>query len=128
MKTLEIVKGLAEYYNKEMTPGVVRIYLDALKDLPPELVDLAAREFVKNGKPFMPKVSEIRSTAFELRRASKFNIKDPLQLIPGAAQTEADLDERYGTAAEHRAIEQVFASGGELSDRQRALLGMGQSA
>ena len=51
--------------------------------------------------------------------------KDVLQLIPGAAQTEADLDDRYGTREEHRAICDVFTSGGELSDRQRTLLEVG---
>jgi hypothetical protein len=125
MQTLDIIVELSEYYNKEMTPGTIKLYVDTLNDLPPGLVDMAAKEIIKTGKPFMPRVSEIRTVAAELKRASKFEVVDPLITIPGAAQTEADLDERYGTLETHRAICDVFTSGGELSDSQRLVLGMG---
>ena len=123
MTTLEIIKTMAEYYGKEMSAGQVRMYNDTLKDLSPLWLDMALKQYIKEGSPFMPKVAELRRMEAQVRSSNRD--KDVLQLIPGAAQTEADLDARYGTIEEHRAICDVFTSGGELSDSQRALLGMG---
>ncbi len=126
MKTIDVIQTLSEYYTKELTPGTIRLYTKALDDLPVEQIDMAAQEYIKNGSPFMPKVTEIRAAAIKVRMEGKWLVPpppvDPLKLIPGAAQTEEDLDERYGTLEEHRAIAAVFASGGELSERQQALL------
>ena len=104
MTTLEVIQLMSEYYGKEMSDGQVRVYNDTLDDLPPELLDMAVKKIIKTGKPWMPKVSEIRVAAAEIQRLGLFEAVDPLKMIPGAAQTEADLDDRYGTIEEHRAI------------------------
>ena len=125
METIDVIQTLSEYYRAKLTPGTIRLYTKSLDDLPVEQIDAAAQEYIKNGSPFMPKVTEIRAAAIKVQREGIYERKppvDPLSLIPGAAQTEEDLDERYGTREEHRAISEVFASGGELSERQQALL------
>ena len=125
MTNLDVIQETAEYYGKEMTPSMIKVYLGTLDDLPPELLDMAAKQIIKTGKPFMPKVSEIRVAAAEIKRLGLFEEVDPLKMIPGAAQTEADLDERYGTIEEHREICEVFASSGTLSGRQQEILRLG---
>ena len=104
MNNLDVIQYVSEYYGKELTDSMLDTYLGTLDDLPPELLDKAAKRIIKKGKPFMPKVSEIRVAAAEVKRLGLFEEVDPLKLIPGAAQTEADLDERYGTIEEHREI------------------------
>ena len=104
MKSLDVIQYLSDYYGKELSDGALDTYLGTLDDIPAELLDLAAKELIKTGHPFMPRVSELRKVASEIKRASGYEQIDPLKLIPGAAQTEADLDERYGTIEEHREI------------------------
>jgi len=125
MQTVEVIKMLDDYYGKRLSDNQIRIYLRTLNDLPAELVNMAAEHLIKTGHPFMPKVAEIRRAARQLDVAGKFEHVDPLKLIPGAAQTEADLDERYGTLEENKEICEVFTSGGSLSDRQQAILALG---
>ena len=122
MNNVEVVKTLDEYYGKGLNETQLRIYLKTLADIPADLLNMAAEHLIKTGKPFMPRVSEIRQAASEITRLGQYEKVDPLKLIPGAAQTEADLDERYGTKEEHRAICDVFTSGGELPDSQCAVL------
>jgi hypothetical protein len=112
MSNLETIKMMSEYYGKDMTKNQIKIYLNTLKDIPCELLELATEHLIKNGCPFMPKVAELRRAAEIVRREGKYEPVDPLKLIPGAAQTEEDLDERYGTREEHREIFRVFASSG----------------
>ena len=109
MTTLEVIKVMAEYYGKEMSAGQVRMYNDTLKDLSPLWLDLAVKQYIKEGSPFMPKVAELRRLELQVRKSNRG--VDVLQLIPGAAQTEADLDERYGTREEHRELCRLFAAG-----------------
>ena len=104
MDTGEVVRMMAEYYNKEMTPTQVKVYIKTLNDLPVELLSMAVEHLIKTGHPFMPRVSEIRIAAREIKRLGLFEVVDPLKLIPGAAQTEADLDERYGTVEQHQEL------------------------
>ena len=125
MTNLEVIQMLAEYYGKDMGKSQVNTYLITLDDIPVDLLDLTAKHLIKTGHPFMPRVSEIRKSASELKRLGKYSPIDPLKLISGAAQTEADLDERYGTREEHKEICEVFTSGGELSDRQQEILCIG---
>jgi len=128
MTTFEIIRMLSEYYGKELNKTQVSVYMKTLNDIHPDLLNLAAEHLIKTGHPFMPKVSELRMAARQLDGAGEFEHVDPLKLIPGAAQTEADLDERYGTIQEHKAICEVLSSGGDLSNRQRAILAMGPRA
>ncbi len=102
MQNLDVVQYLSDYYTKELSDSALETYLGTLDDIPADLLDLAAKELIKTGHPFMPRVSELRKVAGEIKRASGYEQVDPLKLIPGAAQTEADLDERYGTREEHR--------------------------
>ena len=123
--TIDTLVMLQEYYGKQMNEIQVKVYLDTLDDIPADLLDLAAKHLIKTGHPFMPRVSELRRAAETVKREGNYETVDPLKLIPGAAQTEADLDERYGTREEHREICDVFTSGGELSDRQQEILCIG---
>jgi hypothetical protein len=124
MDTRNVIQELAEYYGKVMSPGTIKIYLGTLDDIPADLLDLAAKELIKTGHPFMPRVSELRKVAGEIKRASGYEQVDPLKLIPGAAQTEADLDERYGTREEHREICRILEDEDydSLTAEQEALL------
>ena len=125
MDNIDVLKMLDEYYGKGLTETQLRVYIKTLVDIPTELLNKASEYLIKNGHPFMPRVAEIRKAAEIIKREGKYETVDPLKLIPGAAQTEEDLDERYGTREEHREICEVFTSDGELSDSQRALLRMG---
>ena len=124
MNHIEVIQMMADYYGKEMSKQSIGIYLRTLKDIPVQLLNLAAEHIIKTGKPFFPKVVELRKVAQELQRSGAYTPKDPLMLIPGAAMTEEDLDERYGTIEEHLEICEIFTSGGELSSRQTAILQM----
>ena len=124
MKTIDVIQTMAEYYGKAMSESQIGIYIRTLSDMPVDLLNLAAEHIIKTGKPFMPRVVELRKVAQELQRSGAYTPKDPLMLIPGAAMTEEDLDERYGTIEEHLEICEVFTSGGELSSRQTAILQM----
>ena len=63
MTIAEIIAMLDEYYNrsKPLSENVVRLYCDSLKDLDPTLIERVAREWVQEGKPFMPKIAELRA-------------------------------------------------------------------
>ena len=125
MQSLDVIQYLSEYYGKELTDGMLDTYLGTLDDLPPELLDMAAKHIIKTGKPFMPRVSEIRTAAREIKRLGLFEIVDPLKLIPGAAQTEADLDERYGTVEQHQELCGLFeASKYAEADKMQAIMGL----
>jgi len=56
---------LDEYYspNKPMTESRRALYVKTLEDIEVERLELAAIDWVKQGKPFMPKVSELRLIA-----------------------------------------------------------------
>jgi len=125
MNHIEVIQMMADYYGKQMSEQSIGIYIRTLKDIPVQLLNLAAEHIIKTGKPFMPRVVELRRTAQELERSGAYTPVDPLTLIPGAAMTEEDLDERYGTIEEHLELCEVFASGGELSGSQTAVLQMG---
>ena len=103
MSKLDIIQMMSEYYGKELKGGTIKVYLDTLDDIPEDLLELAVKRLIKTGHAFMPRVVEIRTAADALIREG-YSLKDPLQLIPGAAQTEADLDERYGTIEHHEEI------------------------
>jgi hypothetical protein len=125
MDTGEVVRMMAEYYNKEMTPTQVKVYIKTLNDLPVELLSMAVEHLIKTGHPFMPRVSEIRIAAREIKRLGLFEVVDPLKLIPGAAQTEADLDERYGTVEQHKELCRLFEAGKYAeADKLQAVMGL----
>ena len=122
MNSLDVIQYLSEYYGKQLSDSALDTYLGTLDDVPADLLDMAAKHLIKTGHPFMPKVVEIRKAARTIEVEGKYEHVDPLKLIPGAAQTEADLDDRYGSIETYRAICDVFTSGGSLSDSQRAIL------
>ena len=101
MSKLDIIQMMSEYYGKNMKSGTINVYLDTLDDIPEDLLELAVKRLIKTGHPFMPKVVEIRQAAEAIKVKGDYIPEDPLKLIPGAAQTEADLDERYGTIEYH---------------------------
>ncbi len=124
MDNVEVVKTLDEYYGKGLNETQLRIYLKTLADIPADLLNMAAEHLIKTGPPFMPRVSELRTAASKIRRDWKIEVGDPLQHIPGAARTEADLDDRYGTREEHKEICAVMKAEkyDELTTRQEAIL------
>ena len=123
MNNLDVIQYLSDYYSKELSDSALETYLGTLDDIPADLLDLAAKELIKTGHPFMPRVSELRKVAGEIKR-SGYEQVDPLKLIPGAAQTEADLDERYGTREEMEEICVIMKAEkyDEFTPRQEALL------
>ena len=124
MNNIDVLKMLDEYYGKGLTETQLRIYIKTLIDIPTELLNMAGEYLIKNGHPFMPKVAEIRKAAKTIKREGKYEPVDPLKLIPGAAQTQEDLDERYGTKEEWEEIEKIFIAEkyDELTEEQNALL------
>lgn len=60
---LQLIKSLDEYYNRKnpMGEGLIRIYAESLSDLDIKLLEKVVTDWIKNGKPFMPKVSELRA-------------------------------------------------------------------
>ena len=110
MSKLDIIQMMSEYYGKEMKPGTIKVYMETLEDIPVDLLDMAVKRLIKTGHPFMPKVVEIRKAAEAIKVKGDYLPEDPLRLIPGAAQAEADLDERYGTIEYHeRLCEQMMS-------------------
>ena len=124
MNNLDVIQYVSDYYSKELSDGMLDTYLGTLDDIPAELLDMAAKHIIKKGKPFMPKVSELRKVAGEIKRAGGYEQVDPLKLIPGAAQTQADLDERYGTREEMEEICAIMKAEkyDELTNEQESLL------
>ncbi len=51
---------LAEYFNVELEPHVLRVYVDGLRDVPPDAVRMGCRRCITTMR-FMPKVAEIRA-------------------------------------------------------------------
>ena len=65
MTILEIIKILDEYYNpkKRMSENLVMLYAETLKDIDPTILERVVMEWIKSGKPFMPKIAELRTEA-----------------------------------------------------------------
>ena len=63
MTIAETIAMLDEYYNrnKPLSENVVRLYCDSLKDLDPSLLERVAMAWAQEGKPFMPKIAELRA-------------------------------------------------------------------
>lgn len=54
------LEGLAAYFDKPLNEIQSEIYVAGLEDLPLDTVLAAITQWVKTGRPFMPKVSELR--------------------------------------------------------------------
>ena len=123
MKNLDVIQYVSEYYGKELTDSMLDTYLGTLDDIPTDLLNFAAVHLIKSGHPFMPKVAELRTAVIKNKRGWEIERGDPLKLIEGAAQTEADLD-RYGTREEHQEICAIMKAEkyDELTTRQEAIL------
>ena len=104
MNNIDVIKMLDDYYGKGLNDNQLRIYIKTLADIIPELLNQAAEHLIKTGHPFMPKVVELRNAARQIKVKGEYLPEDPLKLIPGAAQTEADLDERHGTIEYHEQL------------------------
>ena len=124
MNNLDVIQYLSDYYSKELSDSALETYLGTLDDIPADLLDLAAKELIKTGHPFMPKVSELRKVAGEIKRAGGYEQVDPLKLIPGAAQTQADLDARYGSREAWKEIRELLEAEDydNLTAEQEAML------
>lgn len=51
---------LAEYFNYELEPHVLRVYVDGLRDVPHDAMRAGCRHLIQTAR-FMPKVAEIRA-------------------------------------------------------------------
>lgn len=67
---LGIVQFLATVYDKELTPGALRGYVNLLSDLPEETLRKASNEWTRKQKWF-PKVSELRQLALQFTQTLK---------------------------------------------------------
>ena len=122
MNKLDVIQMMAEYYGKDMSAGTIKVYVETLEDIPVDLLDMAAKHLIKTGHPFMPRVVELRQAAAAIKVKGDYIPEDPLKLIPGAAQTEADLDERYGTNEFWAGVCDVLEAGGEMPEEAQAWL------
>jgi hypothetical protein len=57
---------LAEYFNYELEPHVLRLYVDGLRDVPHEALRAGCRRIIATAT-FMPKVAEIRRAIDDAR-------------------------------------------------------------
>lgn len=82
--TLKTLEMLVEYYNKDISPGQLDIYEQALSDIPDAVLLRAAQEHIKGKSAlskgdqkttpgvFFPKVSELRALAQMIKDDSVF--------------------------------------------------------
>ena len=63
MTTVELIATLDEYYNqkKPMSASLIQLYADSLTDVNPTILERVVREWIQDGKPFMPKIAELRA-------------------------------------------------------------------
>lgn len=76
---LEILETLAEYYREteKLTEKRLRIYINTLDDLDPAVLEKGAFLWIKEGKQFFPRVSELRAYASRAIRVERSD-PDPL--------------------------------------------------
>lgn len=75
-RKLEIIASLASIYNRQFTPGAIKLMLSALKDYPADCVEKAAEKLTIESK-FMPTIAQLTDVAMEF-----------MQLIPLKSQGE----------------------------------------
>ena len=63
---------LAEYFNYELEPHVLRLYVDGLRDVPIDELRAGCRHCITTRR-FMPKVAEIRESVDAARPSSDIN-------------------------------------------------------
>jgi hypothetical protein len=63
LKIIAILEEAADYYEKEMTPGQVQIYLRNLSDVDINLLRTTLDRYIQSGSQWFPKVSELRRLA-----------------------------------------------------------------
>jgi hypothetical protein len=62
-QVLAIVLFMAEYFEKELSDEIINGYVVLLNDIPLGKLQRAAAEWLSAGKPFMPRISELRTLA-----------------------------------------------------------------
>jgi len=55
-----------EYPSRELTDGLIALWIDMLGDLPGDAVEAAIRSWIQEGSDFFPRVGKIRQKAFDL--------------------------------------------------------------
>jgi hypothetical protein len=58
-----ILKELQDYYDKQLTPGQVKVYTRNLGDIDVTMLRQGVDYLIQQGAPFMPKVAELRKAA-----------------------------------------------------------------
>lgn len=78
------VAMLAEYFNYELEPHVLRLYVDGLRDVPPDALRMGCRRCILTQR-FMPKVVEIREAidaeAEERRRLEAYDTPPMREMV-----------------------------------------------
>ena len=125
MNTIEVIHMLADYFKEtdKMTDSRLHVYLNTLSDIRSSDLEVAAYQWIKEGKQFMPKVVELREIVKQLkdRRTYAVNKGAPRNYneadtatrawwdsLPPPARTDAELDERYPLSVEIGVDEYAF--------------------
>ena len=135
-KILDVIVGLDDYYATKMPKARIDTYLRTLEDINPDALAWAADEWVKAGKPFMPKVSELRVLASKFRVSDGRNYltAEYVQLKDAYCHGADNLDELRAVAAKLKRADNMYmaeeaerfiewASSGETTDTSKYIIG-----
>jgi len=109
--TARQVRMLAEYFNYDLQPHDLRIYVDALRDVPDEHLRAGCRRVIL-AKTFMPRVAEIRTCidaalADERRNAAAAGFSYPQAAQPIEPHCSRCGDTGWAVTSERRGLRSV---------------------
>jgi len=112
--TARQVRMLAEYFNYDLQPHDLRLYVDALSDVPAEHLRAGCRRVILS-KTFMPKVAEIRTgidaaLADERRNAAAAAASHPTASVPTGPHCHRCDDTGWVVTSERTGLRSVGAS------------------
>jgi hypothetical protein len=90
-QVLAVLSLLAEYYNHEPSEAQANIYLDALSDLDPSVLDDSARLWIHRS-PFFPKVSELLEIARSVPAPTPDYLANQAQMLEDDFYYDRTLD------------------------------------
>jgi hypothetical protein len=90
-QVLAVLSLLTEYYNHEPSEAQANIYLDALSDLDPSVLDDSARLWIHRS-PFFPKVSELLEIARSVPAPTPDYLANQAQMLEDDFYYDRTLD------------------------------------